>query len=207
MRTAASVVTEQEQAGARERIAVAIGVALLVSGLALVLAVLPAEFGVDPTGVGRKLGLLALAETKAQVAAFEGTRDTAATARTVVQEPRAFRTETVDFALAPHEFVEYKYRLDKGQPLLYSWHATAPVNLEFHAEPDGAPRGYAETYEKRNAVESAAGTLTAPFAGIHGWYWENPTDAPVTVTLSSAGFYSLAHEFRKDQPPATRTFQ
>ena len=108
MRTAASVVTEQEQAGARERIAVAIGVALLVSGLALVLAVLPAEFGVDPTGVGRKLGLLALAETKAQVAAFEGTRDTAATARTVVQEPRAFRTETVDFALAPHEFVEYK---------------------------------------------------------------------------------------------------
>ena len=154
-----------------------------------------------------KLGLLALAETKAQVAAFEGTRDTAATGARPWRRAARVQHETVDFALAPHEFVEYKYRLDKGQPLLYSWHATAPVNLEFHAEPDGAPRGYAETYEKRNAVESAAGTLTAPFAGIHGWYWENPTDAPVTVTLSSAGFYSLAHEFRKDQPPATRTFQ
>jgi hypothetical protein len=204
---AASAVVDREQSGARERIAVAVGVALLVSGISLVVAVLPAEFGVDPTGVGRKLGLLALADTKAQVAAFEGARDTAPTARTVVEEPRPFRTETVEFVLAPHEFVEYKYRLDKGQPLLYSWRATAAVNLEFHAEPDGAPRGYAETYEKRNAVERASGTLTAPFAGIHGWYWENPTDAAVTVTLSSAGFYSLAHEFRKDQPPATRTFQ
>jgi len=81
------------------------------------------------------------------------------------------------------------------------------VNLEFHAEPDGAPKGYAETYEKRNGVERASGTLMAPFAGIHGWYWENPTDREVTVTLSSAGFYNLAHEFRKDKPTATKLFQ
>jgi hypothetical protein len=83
----------------------------------------------------------------------------------------------------------------KGRRLLYAWHATAAVNLEFHAEPDGAPKGYAETYEKRTGVEHASGTLMAPFAGIHGWYWENPTDHEVTVTLTSAGFYNLAHEF------------
>ena len=34
--------------------------------------------------------------------------------------------------------------------------------------------GYAESYEKENAHEPASGTLTAPFSGIHGWYWENP---------------------------------
>jgi hypothetical protein len=39
-------------------------------------------------------------------------------------------------------------------------------------------------------------TSSYAFAGIHGWFWENTTDAPVTVTLKSAGFYSLAHEFR-----------
>ena len=197
----------EELAGARERIAVAVGVALLVSGLALVIAVLPAEFGVDPTGIGRRLGLLALSDVKQQVAAFDATRGSAVSAQTVVASERAFQRETVDFALAPHEFVEYKFRLDKGQALLYSWHATAPVNLEFHAEPDGAPRGYAESYEKRNAVEGESGTLTAPFAGIHGWYWENPTNNPVTVTLSSAGFYIMAHEFRKDLPPTTRIFR
>ena len=99
-----------------------------------------------------------------------------------------------------------KYRLDKGQALLYSWSATAAVNYELHAEPDGAPRGYAESYEKRPTTWQASGTLSAPFSGIHGWYWENTGDQPVTVTLKSAGFYSMSHEFRKDQPVKNRIF-
>jgi hypothetical protein len=199
---------EQERNRAFEQIAAAVGVALLVAGVALVIAVLPAEFGVDPTGLGRRLGLLAIADVKSQVTAFEQNRDAAGTtASTIVASDRALQRETVNFTLAPHEFIEYKYRLDKGQALLYSWHATAAVNVEFHAEPDGAPRGYAETYEKRSGLAQASGTLTAPFAGIHGWYWENPTDTPVTVTLTSAGFYNMAHEFRKDAPTATRMFK
>jgi len=192
---------------ARERTAAAIGAALLVSGLALVVGVLPAEFGVDPTGIGRRLGLLELSAVKQQVAAIEGARATAPSGQTVVSSERSFQRETVEFALAPREFVEYKYRLDTGQSLLYSWSATGAVNLEFHAEPDGAPKGYAETYEKRSGILRGSGTLVAPFAGIHGWFWENTTDAPITVTLSSAGFYTVAHEFRKDAAPATRLFQ
>jgi hypothetical protein len=43
---------------------------------------------------------------------------------------------------------QYKYRLDKGEALLYSWNATAPVDYDLHAEPDGAPAGYAQSYEK-----------------------------------------------------------
>jgi hypothetical protein len=91
--------------------------------------------------------------------------------------------------------MKYKYRLEKGEALLYSWTATAAVNYERHAEPDGAPRGYAQSYEGRDATP-ASGTLTAPFSGIHGWFWEHTTAQPVTVTLQSAGFYNLAHEFR-----------
>ena len=81
------------------------------------------------------------------------------------------------------------------------------VNYQLHAEPDGAPQGYAESYEKRDAKDGASGTLTAPFAGIHGWYWENPADQTVTVTLSAAGFYNMSHEFRKDAAPKTKMFQ
>lgn len=192
---------------ARARIALAFGLALLVAGLALVIAVLPAEFGIDPTGLGSRLGLLALADVKAQLATFEQQRGAAAATAVVVPQDTPFHNETITFTLAPGEFVEYKYRLDKGESLLYSWRATTPVNLEFHAEPDGAPRGYAETYDKRNGVEAASGTLVAPFAGIHGWYWENPSDRDVTVTLSGAGFFNLSHEFHKDAAPKTRTFQ
>ena len=182
---------EQERSRAFEQIAAAVGVALLVAGVALVIAVLPAEFGVDPTGLGRRLGLLAIADVKSQVTAFEQNRDAAGTtASTIVASDRALQHETVNFTLAPHEFIEYKYRLDKGQALLYSWHATAAVNVEFHAEPDGAPQGYAETYEKKDAQQAGSGTLTAPFSGIHGWYWENPGGEPIIVTLASAGFYN-----------------
>jgi len=46
---------EEERRWAIERIAAAVGIALLVAGIALVVAVLPAEFGVDPTGIGRRL--------------------------------------------------------------------------------------------------------------------------------------------------------
>jgi hypothetical protein len=81
------------------------------------------------------------------------------------------------------------------------------VHVEFHAEPDGAPRGYAETYEMADGKSEASGTLTAPFSGIHGWYWENKGTEPVTVTLTSAGYYNMAHEFRTNEPVKNKMFQ
>jgi hypothetical protein len=194
---------------AGERVALATGAALFVAGVILVAAVLPAEYGIDPLEVGRRLGLTAMNDTANSLEAFQATRSAGAGAGStpaVVPQERGYQQETVVFTLAPRDSVEYKYRLDKGKALLYSWKATAPVNYELHAEPDGAPQGYAESYEKRNAKAEASGTLTAPFAGIHGWYWENPGDMPVTLTLSAAGFYNMSHEFRKDVAPKTKIF-
>jgi hypothetical protein len=163
---------------------------------------------VDPLGIGRRLGLTSMNDIKKQVDALQAARaGSAVGTATVVPQPRGYQNETVAFTLTPGGTVEYKYRLDKGQALLYSWKATGRVNYELHAEPDGAPRGYAESYEKRDAQDAASGTLTAPFSGIHGWYWENVGSADVTVTLSAAGFYKMSHEFRKDTPPKTRMFQ
>ena len=192
----------------RERIAASVGVALLVAGLVLVGAVLPAEYGVDPLGTGRRLGLSALNDTQKAVAAFASASSTAPTGIVAVT-PRnsAYRQETVDFKIAPGTFVEYKYRLEKGEALLYSWRATGRVNVDLHAEPDGAPRGYAESFEKQDRVLQSAGTLMAPFSGIHGWYWQTQTDSEVTVTLASAGFYRISHEFREGQPAKNKIFQ
>ena len=190
---------DQSPAETRERIAVAAGAAILAAGVILVTIVLPAEYGADPLGTGARLGLLELGVVGQQVDALEKTASSTTAANqtaTLVGQSGPFTSETVEFALAPREGIEYKYRLDRGESLLYSWKASAAVNYELHAEPDGAPRGYAQSYEKRDATPQASGTLTAPFSGIHGWFWENTTDQPVTVTLKSAGFYNLAHEFR-----------
>jgi len=193
---------------ARHRIAVAGGAALLVAGLVLVMFVLPAEFAVDPLGTGARAGLLELGVTGQQVEALtEAGSSGAGQATIVVPQERAFQEETVEFTVAPREGIEYKYRLDQGEALLYSWKTTGPVNFEFHAEPDGAPRGYAQTYEKGQGRSEASGTLTAPFPGIHGWFWENLGDQPVTVTLTSAGYYNVSHEFRTGAPTKNKMFQ
>jgi hypothetical protein len=189
------------------RLSLAAAAALLVAGLLLVTVVLPAEYGADPLGTGRMLGLTALGETAQQVEALEAAAPTQAGGQAiVVAQDRPFTTDRVEFQLAAGEGMEYKYRLEKGESLLFSWSATAPVNYELHAEPDGAPRGYAQSYELGQQRREASGTVNAPFSGIHGWFWENTTGAPVTVTLNASGYFTLAHEFRTGQPVKNKTF-
>jgi len=199
---------EHTATDARNRLALAAGAALLAAGLILVMFILPAEFGVDPLGTGARAGLLDLGITGQQVQALEqaATTGTGQAAVLIVPQEQGFNSETVEFKVGPRQGMEYKYRLDKGEALLYSWKATSPVNVEFHAEPDGGPRGYAQTYEKSQASE-ASGTLAAPFSGIHGWYWENIGDQEITVTLTSAGYYNLSHEFRAGEPVKNKMFQ
>ena len=194
---------------ARNRIAVAAGAALLVAGIVLVMFVLPAEFAVDPIGTGARTGLLDLGVTGQQVAALESVAATGegGPAHILALQERPFQHETVEFTIAPGKWVEYKYRLDKGESLLYAWKTSGPVNLDFHAEPDGGPAGYAQSYETKKAVTEESGTMIAPFTGIHGWYWQNTTDQDITVTLTSSGFYNIAHEFRDGEPTKNRMFQ
>jgi hypothetical protein len=200
--------TDPQTIEVRQRIALSAGSALLVAGVILVTCVLPAEYGLDPLGTGARLGLLDLGVTGQRVEALEASKSTASGAGVtpVTHQEAPFKQETVTFTIGPREGMEYKYRLDKGEALLYSWHADVPVNYELHAEPDGAPRGYAQSYEKVPTTQQASGQLNAPFPGIHGWFWENPSDKPITLTLTTAGYYNLSHEFRTGVPVKNKTF-
>ena len=192
----------------RHRLAIAFGAALLVAGVLLVTVILPAEYAYDPLGTGARLGLLQLGLTGQQVEALEQNKGNRSGGVPILAAQEApFHQETVTFKVGAKEGFEYKYRLDKGKALLYSWSASAPMNYELHAEPDGAPRGYAQSYEKKDGVSGASGTLTAPFSGIHGWYWENTTGQDATITLTTAGYYNLAHEFRTGQPVKNKNFK
>src|SRR6266699_1672831 len=90
----------------RQRIAVALGAAVLVAGLILVVFILPAEFAVDPLGTGARFGLLPLGVVGQQVAALNKTAATAGAAAQgaiLVAQEKPFQQETVDFKLAPRE--------------------------------------------------------------------------------------------------------
>jgi hypothetical protein len=204
-----TMMTDGEEATeGRNRLAVAAGAALFAAGVILVLFVLPAEFGIDPLGTGRRTGLLELGITGQQVEALENAKaaGTGGTGSIVSAQEKPFNHETVEFKLGPSDWVEYKYRLEKGEALLYSWTASGPVDFDFHAEPDSGPRGYAQDYEKGQAA-SKTGTMTAPFTGIHGWYWQNTGNQAVTVTLTSSGFYNMSHEFHDGLPTKNKMFQ
>jgi hypothetical protein len=185
---------------AREKIAVAAGFALLVAGALLLTVVLPAEYGLDPFGTGEKLGLMALAEAAQDTAA--PTVISSGPAKIVNARQGLYKVDSRQFQLEPREGMEFKYHIERGGGLLYSWTASGNVDFEFHGEPDGAKPGTYESYEL-SAGDRGAGSFTAPFTGIHGWYWENKGSSPVQVTLTSAGFYTRATEFRTNK----RVFQ
>jgi hypothetical protein len=111
--------------------------------------------------------------------------------------PSPFRQDAIEIKLAPKEGMEYKYRIPKGGVLLYSWTATVPLHYELHSEPEGSPRGYAESFDKHDERNEAHGVFTAPYPGIHGWYWENRSPNEVTIKLTSAGSYVESLEFRR----------
>jgi hypothetical protein len=182
------------------KLAVASAIAALVAALVLVVAVLPAEYGVDPSGVGRTLGLTALSGTEAVDAVPPPQGDGLAAERDglVTLYPGQYRVDSRTFTLGPYEYLEYKYRLAKDASMLFSWKASSDVIHDFHGDQDGAPADASQSYDKKSRRQ-ADGSFTAPFSGIHGWFWENPGGETVTVHVTSAGFYTEAFEFTVDR--------
>jgi hypothetical protein len=184
-------------------------VAFAIAGASLLLVtiVLPAEYGIDPLGTGEALGLSALRPSTEPVSP-PPVGDTLAP---TVNGPiglyaRPFSVDSREFVLGPYEYVEYKYHLAQNAVMLFSWSATDGVIHDFHGDRDGAPADAAESFDTEPR-QQADGTFTAPFSGIHGWYWENPGGDTILVRVTTAGFYTAAHEFsykgtREERPIA-----
>jgi hypothetical protein len=189
-------------APSRARLVKATIIALGAAAIVLVTAVLPAEYGIDPLGTGRALGLdqLYAAEQTAAAAAAAPATITATEGGPVFPQFNDYRVDTREFTIPPGKGMEFKYELDKGATMIYSWKANQYVEFDFHTEPEGKPSSASDSFEKGSAAQKRGG-YTAPYNGIHGWYWENTNDREVTVTLTTAGFYDEAMLFAVDSPP------
>lgn len=180
--------------------------ALVCASAILLTAVLPAEYGIDPTGLGRRLGLLALTgASKAGAtpvdAAADGTAALATRsaevfgaqagqsfdARAASASPAAPRTDTLKVTLPPGGGAEVKALLQAGQGFVFHWRASAAVAFDMHGERPGTKDAYT-SYAIAGAQQEGAGQFTAPFDGQHGWYWRNGGAEPVTVEVSVTGF-------------------
>jgi hypothetical protein len=181
--------------------------ALAVAGILLVTIVFPAEYGIDPLGTGEALGLSALSGVGAVAESIpppQGTKLAPVPEGPYALYPAEYKYDARAFTLGPYEYVEFKYHLEQGATMLFSWAADGDVMHDFHGDPDGAPSSAAQSYDTR-VRRRADGTFSAPFSGIHGWYWENPGGETITVKVTTAGFYTSAHQFRFDGTRYART--
>jgi hypothetical protein len=189
-----------------------VGVALIVATIIVVCFVLPAEFHLDPTGVGRLSGVSRLAGPKTvsatEAAATAGAASTPGVASSAGVAARyyngGYRSDFVDIPLkvsgTPEggDELEYKVRMKAGATLAYSWSAVGVANpdefyFDFHGEaPAKDPGAQGTVVEYRQATGTQShGTLVAPFDGVFGWYLQNQSEKPVVVHLKISGFYDL----------------
>jgi hypothetical protein len=126
-------------------------------------------------------------EAVAEPAPEAAPTETAAAAEAAVAEAASDWRDEVSYTLAPGEGIEVKLAMQEGETARFFWTANgAVVNYDTHG--DGS--GQKVSYEQGRGVPEQEGELTAAFTGNHGWFWRNRTDAPVTVTLRTAGDYA-----------------
>jgi hypothetical protein len=192
-------------------------IALAVAAVLLVTVVLPAEYGVDPTGIGNVIGLKRMGEIKMALA-LEAEADAAADAAALAAEEEdaanfvvsaeeqtapdgtvdesAGKLEMMEISLQPDEGKEVKLRMSEGASVDYEWWTIGGVvNYELHADnPPDAPAGEYHSYSKGTGESGGKGVLTAEFDGMHGWFWRNRTDQIVSITLRAQGDFQEMRE-------------
>lgn len=188
----------------------------------LVTVVLPAEYAIDPTGLGRTLGLTQMGEIKTQLAE-EAAADAAGTAAPTPETPRQALVPApsappvpapaptavpapVPAAAAPAapegKSDEITFTLTPGQgaeiKLVMNQGARAHYEwwadgpVNFDTHGDGGGRSI--SYEQGRSVTVDEGQIEAAFDGNHGWFWRNRTKNDVTITLKTSGDYA---EFKR----------
>jgi hypothetical protein len=184
-----------------------LAVAALVAALALFTLVLPAEYGYDPTGIGRRLGLMAMSDARASAAAslsdVTGGNDVLkATEGASSMDPlplpnpavsqleaAAPHTETIEVTLGFDEKTEIKAVLGKAKVIVYDWSVEGgKVYVDFHGHDPSKGDAYWVRYEEADGITHRSGSLVAPFAGEHGWYWLNVSETPVKIKLTVTGY-------------------
>ena len=168
--------------------------AVLGAGLVATTVVMPAEYGINPTGVGSVLGLTEMGEIKRELA-HEAAKDHAGLLPSLfgmmvgaahAQTVEVWRDQ-IEFTLAPGESAEWKMEMTRGQTAFFRMVVTGGrINFDMHGHGDA---GDAVTYEKARGSTGSEGPLLATFDGDHGWFWRNRDTVDVTVALSLRGEY------------------
>jgi hypothetical protein len=188
------------------RLLASVMVAVITAALILTLFVLPAEYGIDPTGVGKALGL---AQMKSGTRTMEivdviggnekireievpdsGEPVPLPNPAVSQEESHAPRTQTLQVKLEAGQKTEVKAYLEQGKVILYSWTLDrGQIYVDFHGHNPELGDNFWVRYKEQADATRGSGSLVAPFGGEHGWFWQNHNDFPIVISLTVTGYY------------------
>tara|TARA_R110002072_G_scaffold302957_1_gene490358 strand:+ start:10727 stop:11359 length:633 start_codon:yes stop_codon:yes gene_type:complete len=191
-------------------------ISLIIGAIILFTAVLPAEYGIDPTGAGKVLGfsklyvpennqtngLNAIASTSSlPLIKLEKAGSGPNVPRPVEadnpapEEQLAMREDETKVIVPAGKGIEFKINMLKYGTMKYEW-TTANnevLYFDFHGEvkqKEVVKEVYFESYTISNS-NNMVGTFLAPYEGKHGWFFRNTSNEDVTVNLRLKGQYTL----------------
>ena len=172
-------------------------VAIAVAFILIVVVVLPAEYGSDPTGMGKILGLKEMGEIKMSLldeSHKESSQQNTTSSIEIDHTEEAMVKNTinkdvVEITIEPGQAIEIKLEMRSGSLVQYEW-KTIKGGLNYNLHGDGY-KGSQQfiSYKKGRMVPSDSGELKAEFDGYHGWFWRNREKFSVTVSLQTSGDY------------------
>jgi hypothetical protein len=188
-------------------------IALIIGIFVLLTAVLPAEYGLDPLGTGKLFGFSKLHqgdeptetnETNSSLNFKKIKMKKLGSPQSVPKPNEANnpppevqyleRNDTIEVVVLAEKGIEYKFKSLKYGSIKYEWTTDKGiVYIDFHGEvkQENPPKNvFYESYTLAYS-NNMAGTLTAPFEGIHGWYFRNETKEDIIVTIRLNGQYEL----------------
>lgn len=189
--------------------------AAAVAVVLLFTVVLPAEYGYDPTRIGRALGLTAIQGSAQQdeqdldtaiedLLSANDDLDPAAAIDPMTPLPLPNpaisqieaappKTETMRVQLDFDGRTEVKVVMQKAKAIVYSWKVLdGEVYVDFHGHDPARGKNFWVRYEEagqEEGVNARNGSLVAPFDGEHGWYWLNTSQDPINIELTVTGYF------------------
>ncbi|MGJ1447497.1 hypothetical protein ACR79S_10725 [Sphingobacterium spiritivorum] len=181
-------------------------IALVVGTILLVSAVLPAEYGIDPLGIGKASGFSklyvgeanteTLASVPHKILQLENVGSGAEVPKPAAADnpapatQLAERTDEVNVVIPAGKGLEYKVDMLKHGNLRYEWITDkGELYFDFHGEVKNN-NNYFESYTIAYS-NNMVGSLLAPFEGPQGWYFKNNSNEDITVKIRMKGQYLL----------------
>ena len=191
--------SESSQSGSNKNLLRSVLIAAMVGALLLVAVILPAEYDIDPLGLGGLLGLSTIEitdviggnerVTEVEIPDF-GDPVPLPNPAIHQDETMAHQTRTLQIPIGAEEETEIKALLEEGKVILYSWEVDqGDIYSDFHGHSPEFGTDFWVRYEEHQEGSGNDGSLVAPFSGEHGWYWLNYNEFPVVVTLTVNGYF------------------